>query len=378
MQIAIIGAGIGGLVAAAGLQRDGHEITVLEKRQLSDGIGAGLSLFGNSLAALEAIGLGSVIAPLLSDEINGLTAGQRIPSGKWLVLLPPDALSSMRVMHRADLHQALTDALHPGTLCTAEVAQVSPDGTPTVIVAEGSEQKFDLVIAADGIHSDARVKLGLDKGVRYAGYTAWRGVTAVPVDILGEAGETWGRGRRFGVAPLPGGRVYWFATQTLPAHTVFEDDKGAVLARFGSWHRPIRELVEHTDSEAVLRHDIYDLARPLDTFVKGRTILLGDAAHAMPPDLGQGAGQAIEDAATLTLLLRRTRSDADVGNVLRIYDTTRRRRTRGIASKSRAMGRIGQLSSPIAVASRDALLNLAPARLIANAAVSLQRWESPR
>lgn len=262
MRIAIIGAGIGGLVAAVGLQRDGHEITVWEKRQSSAAIGAGLSLFGNSLAALEAIGLGSVIARLLSDEISGLTAGQRIPSGKWLVVLPPHAVSSLRVMHRADLHQALTNALQPDTLRTSAAAQVSAVGAPSIIVADGAEQKFDLVIAADGIHSDARVQLGLDTGVRYAGYTAWRGVTSSPVDILGEAGETWGHGRRFGIAPLRSGRVYWFATQTLPPHKVFDDEKHEVLARFGSWHRPIRELVEQTDSEALLRHDIYDLTRP--------------------------------------------------------------------------------------------------------------------
>lgn len=104
---------------------------------------------------------------------------------------------------------------------------------------------------------------------------------------------------------------------------------------------------------------------------------MGDAAHAMPPDLGQGAGQAIEDAATITLLLRRASTDSEIDIALRIYDTTRRRRARGIARKSRSMGQVGQLSSPIAVGLRNALLIAAPARLIANAAQRLQRWESP-
>jgi 2-polyprenyl-6-methoxyphenol hydroxylase-like FAD-dependent oxidoreductase len=386
MRVGVIGAGIGGLVAAAGLQRDGHDVTVFERQEQPGAIGAGLSLFANAFAALDAVGLGEAVRSVTSDEVSGLTAGQRSPSGHWLTVLPQDAVASLRVLHRADLHRVLVESLRPGTLHTGSPAHVAPGGTPgaaPAITVDGRDEPFDLVVAADGVRSPARAALGLDSGLRYAGYTAWRGVTRGPVDVRGAAGETWGRGRRFGVVPLPGGRVYWFATQTLPPGTGFDDERQEVLRRFGSWHSPIRDLVEGTAAAEVLRHDLYDLAKPLSSFARGRVVLLGDAAHAMTPDLGQGAGQAIEDAATLPLLLRAatggasSAADEHLDGAVRAYDRLRRPRSQSIARRSRAAGRVGQLSGPLAVGARDALLRATPARVAGFAARQVQRWTPP-
>lgn len=371
MRIGIIGAGIGGLVAAAALQRGGHQVTVLERHGEPGAIGAGISLFGNSIAAMEAVGLGEVLtAPATVEAVP--TTGQRSPSGRWVVLSPPGSVDTLRLLHRADLHEALLAQLGEGTLRPGVSVTVAADGSPTLITSGGAEG-YDLVIAADGIGSAARRRLGLDTGLRYAGYTAWRGVTASPAEIGEGVGETWGRGKRFGIVPLPDGRVYWFATDTLPAGSSFPDERQAVLDRFASWHHPIGDLVDATAPDAVLRHDIHDLARPLSSFVRGRTVLLGDAAHAMTPDLGQGAGQAIEDAATLTLLLR----DHEVPVALQRYDTLRRRRSQQIARSSRAAGRVAQLSSPLAAVARDLLMGIAPKRLAAAAASRVQRWTPP-
>lgn len=392
MRIAIIGAGIGGLVTAAALQRDGHAVTILERRPQAGAIGAGLSLFGNSLAALESVGLSDVIAPLTASTTDRFRAGQRTPDGRWLITLPAGATASLRILHRVDLHAALLDCLEPGTLHSGCEAGIPQDGSPVVTVTNtrvdgtadpvaGSEATFDLVVAADGIHSQIRCALGLDTGLRYAGYTAWRGVTENPVDVGGEAGETWGIGRRFGIAPLPDGRVYWFATDSVPENTVFGDEKDALLERFDSWHGPIRALIEGTASQSINRHDIHDLAAPLGSFVRGRTVLLGDAAHAMTPDLGQGAGQAIEDAATLALLLRGSRGTMgarDLDAALRDYDRIRRPRSQAIALRSRRMGAIAQLNEPSRVTLRDSVLRITPNRLTGLAAIRLQRWKAPR
>ncbi|MFV0372479.1 FAD-dependent monooxygenase, partial [Microbacterium sp.] len=205
-----------------------------------------------------------------------------------------------------------------------------------------------------------------------------RGVTRSGVDVEGEAGETWGRGRIFGIVPLPDDRVYWFATESTAAGQPAADEPGqnehsAVRERFGHWHPPILACIDATPPGAVLRHDIYDLARLPAPFFKGRTVLLGDAAHGMTPNLGQGAGQGIEDAPTLTLLLR----SGDTDTALARYDRLRRRRTAAIWRQSRLLGKVAQASHPVAAGIRDVLLRATPPAVMGRATQSVQRWIEP-
>lgn len=138
--------------------------------------------------------------------------------------------------------------------------------------------------------------------------------SAGPTDV---GGETWGRGTRFGRAPLPDARTYCYATANGPEGAEAPDGELAVLrARFGDWHHPIPALVEAAAGSEILRHDLYELP-DLASFIRGSVALLGDAAHAMTPNLGQGACQALEDAATL----------ADTAPDLASYDRERRART---------------------------------------------------
>ncbi|MFT3798915.1 FAD-dependent oxidoreductase [Microbacterium sp.] len=372
MRVAVIGAGIGGLTAACGLAADGHEVIVYERRDEPGATGAGLTLFGNAFGALDAIGLGDTVREVSSDAISRMRAGQRVPSGDWLVSMPSAMVPTLRSLHRAELHRALTDALPAESLQLGRSAAVASDGQPIVTV-DGAEERFDLVVAADGLRSAARARLGVDRGLRYAGYTAWRGVTAAGIDVQDEAGETWGRGRVFGIVPLPDGRVYWFATESTAAGLHAEDEREALRERFGNWHTPIPACIDATPAETVLRHDIYDLARLPAAFAKGRRVLLGDAAHGMTPNLGQGAGQAIEDAATLTLLLR----TGDPDTALARYDRLRRTRTTAIWRQSRQIGKIAQASRPVAAGLRDALLRATPPALMGRATQRIQRWTAP-
>ena len=416
MRIVVVGAGIAGLVAAGAAHRAGHQVTVLERSAPGSAAGAGISLWGNALRALDAIpaaqparvspgdsqpsghhepqSLGQQVRAIGGAPRAGSLAGIRTPSGRWLVRttvgergeLGPG--SQVAVVHRGDLQRVLTaqlpaDAIHYESSCLG--VDQRPDGVMVTWKGPDGETSTDadLVIAADGLRSPLRHSLWPDDpGVRYAGYISWRGITAAPVE-LASGGETWGRGERFGCAPLRDGRVYWFATASVPAGTATADERAEVLRRFGAWHDPIPALIAATRGEDVLRHDINDLAGRLGSFVHGRVVLVGDAAHAMTPDLGQGGCQAIEDAVTLISLLSAestgamtgTTSGATVDGALALYDQQRRRRTQPLAALARMVGRVGQLHSRVGAVLRNGVLALMPGSAFVRASTSVQHWD---
>ena len=147
-----------------------------------------------------------------------------------------------------------------------------------------------------------------------------------------------------------------------------------MLRRFRGWHQPVAQLLAATAPEAVLRHDGYDLQPAPSTYVRGRLVLLGDAAHAMTPNLGQGACQALEDAATLGALLR---PGTDPGLALARYDALRRPRAEQLLTRSRQVGRVAQVSGRAACAARDRLVSSTPSRVGDRQLASTLRWELP-
>ena len=381
MRVAIIGAGIGGLTTAVGLQRHGADVTVLERSPALSHEGSGLSVFGNGWRALDAIGAGEAVRAIAGHTITGLEAGQRRPDGRWLARTPSEALAELRIVHRAELSAEFASLLKPGTIRTgAEVHSADINGTVEVRGTDGDgSEAFDVVVAADGIRSRTRASWPDDPGTRYAGYSAWRGVTDSAVDLLGSAAETWGRGLRFGYAPLRGGRVYWFAVASMPADQQVDGEHGRVRRLFGNWHDPIPQLIADTDPAGVIRHPIEDLAEPLRTFRRGRLVLVGDAAHAMTPDLGQGGNQAMEDSAVLVARLASMAADVDphprsIDAALTAYDVERRARTQPIAKQARRVGRAAQARGPMTARLRDALLRITPPSAVARQLDRVQDW----
>ncbi|MFH8484845.1 FAD-dependent monooxygenase [Streptomyces longisporoflavus] len=381
----IVGGGIGGLAAAIALHRRGWHVEVLERAPEFTEIGAGISLWPNALRALEALGLADAVRELGAVEASG---GVRDRRGRWMSRTDNAELTRrfghpLVVLHRADLLRVLADALpadslRPGSEVSAVRHEREDDG-PVVEHAKG-ESRPDLVVGADGLRSVVRGALwpGAAKP-RYAGYTGWRMITEPLAAPPAEGAMTWGRGERFGYTALAGGRMYCFATASLPAGTAADPAAGGspeyaeLLRRFGAWPDPIPALLAAVPEDSVLRHDLYDLP-PLPSFVHGRVALLGDAAHAMTPNLGQGACQALEDAVTLAQCLDGT---PDMTAALRSYDLLRRPRTRAITRRSARLGTIGQLSWPPAVLLRDAAARLMPARVTLRSMTPVLGWTPP-
>jgi 2-polyprenyl-6-methoxyphenol hydroxylase-like FAD-dependent oxidoreductase len=363
MRAVIIGGGIGGLACALALTRRGWQVEVLERAAEFTEVGAGLSLWANGLRALDALGAG---APARGRAALAGQAGIRDPAGRWLSRTDTAELErrfgQMAMIHRADLlavlHAAVpAEALRGGVTVT----EVRPDG---MVAHTGGESRADLVIGADGLRSVTRRSVWPDAPApRYAGYTAWRMITP-PVPVT-DSGESWGSGERFGYALLPDGRVYCYATANAPEGTSGEGLAG-LRRRFGEWHAPIPALLEAADPDALLHDDLYELP-PLRSYAKGKVVLAGDAAHAMTPNLGQGAGQALEDAVVLGKVM-----DGQGG--LAAYDRLRRPRTQMIALRSRRIGAVAQWSSPPAVRLRNTAVRMLPRSSFARSLVPVLDW----
>lgn len=375
----IVGGGIGGLAAAIALHRRGWRVEVLERAPEFTEIGAGISLWPNALRALDALGLADTVRALGAIEAAG---GVRDRKGRWLTRTDNAELTRrfghpLLVLHRADLLRALAEALPADSLRPdSEVTEVRDDDHGPVVEHPGGESRPDLVIGADGLRSAVRGALWpRAAGPRYAGYSAWRMVTEPLADPPAEGAATWGRGERFGYTALPGGRMYCFATASLPAGTTGDSSEhDELLRRFGSWPDPIPRLLAAVPPDAVLRHDLYDLP-PLPSFVRGRVALLGDAAHAMTPNLGQGACQALEDAVTLAHCL--DSAPDDMAAALHSYDLLRRPRTQAITRRSARLGDMGQLAWPPAVLLRDTAARLMPARATLRSMTPVLGWTAP-
>lgn len=366
-HVVVAGAGIGGLTAAVALHRRGWRVTVCERAPGPTAVGAGIVLAPNALRAFDAIGFD--VTRTVGRAVPA-AMGLRRADGRWLNRADTAALTARYggpplAVHRSALAGALAGVLPEGAVRygVAVTSVDGADGSPVVRTSAGDLGGVDLALAADGIHSRLRRQYFPDHpGLRYSGETAWRTVLPAAVSRAeAVTGETWGRGERFGVVPLADGRIYVYATAVAPEGYRPADVRTELLRRYGSWHDPIPALLERIDPAAVLQHDLHDLAAPLPRFHHGRLAWLGDAAHAMTPNLGQGGCQAIEDAVVLAHLLDRT-DGGDVPAALASYSAARCARTDAIRVRARRAGRIAALTHPLAVAARDLAVRVTPAR----------------
>jgi 2-polyprenyl-6-methoxyphenol hydroxylase-like FAD-dependent oxidoreductase len=353
-RIAIVGAGVGGLTAAIALRRAGADVAVYEQTAEPQELGAGLHLWSNAVRALREIELGDRIEPLaLEVELEQIHKA----SGKRVVEWPVGELgrtvgAPSIALTRPRLFRALLEALgHDAVELGRRLTHFEEDEAGVELRFEdGSTERCDLLVAADGLWSIVRSRIHGESPPRYAGYTSWRAL--VPEgDEKGPAivRQYWGRGARFVHFRVGDGMRYCVALANAPGDERDPADGARVflLERFKSFAAPVPGLIE--SAATWLRTDITD-RKPIDSWGSGRVTLLGDAAHPMTPNTSQGAGMAIEDAAVLARLVEERGASP---MTLRAYEQARHERANSQIKLAYTAGRFGRIENPLACRIRD-------------------------
>jgi 2-polyprenyl-6-methoxyphenol hydroxylase-like FAD-dependent oxidoreductase len=350
-RVLVIGAGIGGLTAGLALRRASIDNAIFERaRAVRDlQVGHGLTLWPNStrilgtLGALEAVeGVAARIEQMEFRDVRGRRIVSH-PAGAVAREIGAPTLG----LRRSELHRALfdvigEDAVEFGAEC---VGIDQDDGGVTARFSDGRTEHGDVLLAADGVQSTIRAHLYGDAPTP-TGNVEMHGTVPTPPEVpSGVYRQIWGPGAKFGFYPVRDATC-WYCT-VKASDPRFVDQAGrreAIRARVATYPPPTVSLIdgesEHPITRAVLA--VRDLSKP---WVQGRVALLGDAAHAMAPHLGQGAGQAIEDALVLADCLH---ANGDVAAALHAYEERRKPHVRGIAKQSRILGKALVLENALA------------------------------
>lgn len=367
-KVLIVGGGIAGLALAGALHRQGVACQLVERAEAWAPVGAGIILGVNAMAALRNLGLAEALEsgaqPL--EKMTIKDADNRRLARTNLADLQPRFGVSL-ALHRSDLHDVLLQSarhvpMHMGTTVTS----IEDRGDSVAVTfSDGDKGLFDLVIGADGLHSQVRELAFGHRPLRYSGYTCWRMVVGGGLGGGGSGGvpekgaqEFWGVGKRFGLVPLDGERVYCFAVINAgPGEP--DPAKGRIQRlkqHFSEFGGPVPHLLNQlVQPEELIQNDLHEII--LRPWYRGRVVLLGDAAHGMTPNMGQGAAMALEDVAVLTELLAGGRP---LAQVLEEWARRREPRVRWIQNQSRRIGWVGQWKNPLACRARNQLTQWLP------------------
>lgn len=316
LKIGLVGAGLGGMTAAIALQQRGIDVTVYEQARELGEIGAGITVGPNANKVLNALGLEDEMEALAGPSphvgVLDYKTGERLTyttRGRESFMEEYGAVS--RLVHRADFHAVLQQAFNStddNLKLGFELTDISQDDDRVALTfANGQIEYQDIVIACDGLKSIARDKLFPTEPPEFTGFVAWRGLVErakVPHVNLDPHFATYpAENKMFARYPVRNGELINYVANARKSGFDSESwkttaDISEILDEFEDWHEDVVSIMRATPSGTCLRWALHS-RKPLDSWIKGRVALLGDAAHPMTPFHGMGAGMAIEDAAIL-------------------------------------------------------------------------------
>lgn len=378
MQITIIGAGIGGLTTAIALKQKGFEVEVFEAASVFKKAGSGINLAINAMQIYQQLGL--------YDEIleAGNYTNSMVISNKNLKVLSNINLKDFEVkfgaktvaIHRAVLHEILLKNLKNTPVHLGKKLKFLQQSSENIELTfeDGSTHNTKVLIGADGIHSVVRKAIFDNTQIRSAKQICWRGITKskAAVDFQTALNELWGKGKRFGFVPINKDEVYWYALANFKKDYRTEFEGVDLIHLFSGFHPTVTKLIKGTPKENILSNEIADLL-PINTWHKGNICLLGDAAHATTPNMGQGACQAIESAMILSNCLAK---EDDVQKAFSRYQNTRKKKVLLVIKNSWKIGKLAQTDSFILTKIRDFITPLVPESLGKKQSMEILKLES--
>jgi|SRR5262245_11420316 len=355
-RIALIGGGIGGLVAAIALRERGFEPVVFEQAGKLKEVGAGIQITPNSTKILRALGLEEAVRRHGFEP--GFMLTRDMTTGEILFRTQAKGAMAERFgagwfqIHRADLLEILIAALNGADIrLNTRCVGIDPVEDGAIVEINGGErERFDVVVGCDGIHSTVRAILHGGQSVRFTGNMCWRAlipVDALPANHLEPVMNYWMGRRGHVVAYFVRGGTLVNLVVVIETDSWVEESwsvegrREDMLSALPNAHRDLRILLERV--ERCFKWGLFD-RDPFPRWRHGRVTLLGDAAHPMLPFLSQGAASAIEDGYVLARELARAPFDPDAA--LAAYEAERRPRTARIQLAARAQGEIFHLHSP--------------------------------
>ena len=355
-RVVVVGGGVGGLTVALALRQAGVPVEVHERHDHGQSHATGFTLWSYAIKHLMALGLDEATLAGIGCAIEHTEI--RNQEGDLIELMPVGDVSRAigapsYDLRRAELLAALTahlgpDAVHMGSECVG-IAQ--GEAMATALLKSGGHASGSLVIGADGLHSVVRTAVAGPARLRYSGYRAVSAVIPFRHPLLPARRhvEIWARGAKGGVADVGSGLARWYVTYRAPEDAPPPFGKARILEHIRGWYPLLEAAVLATDDARLVPSEAWDL-EPLGTWVKGRAVLLGDAAHATTPFAAMGANMTVDDAVTLAELLASPRS---LEEALGAFQAFRKARTEDVVRKGRTMGAVAQLHNPVAVWLRD-------------------------
>ena len=363
-RVIVIGGGIGGLATAIAFCRKGWDVSVYEASPELRPIGKGIWMPINAMQVLERLGLAARVSetgwPLQLIELR-TASGTLLSTIKVNEMAPRYGQSIVSIL-RADLVNILAKALAPQVLrLGSEFTHFSQESNQVrVHFKDGSEETADLLVGADGIHSRVREQLFPGVKLRYSGQTCFRGVSefALPDGLASTCREIWGGRNRFGFSAVGPRQVYWFAPQLSPPGVEDSIDlrMDRLLNSYREFPSPVPEILAAANAGDTIRTDLFDFP-PISSWSRNNVVLLGDAAHAMTPNLGQGGAQAIEDAFVLAEQFEKAES---ITQAIGSYERIRMPRVNWIVKTAWSFGQMAHWQNPLARWARDSALRWTP------------------